>query len=137
MKKENLEDVVKVAKIIGPLIDGTANEIFTSYNTKLLSEPITYIVPAVWGARKDGELTATQKEINKQVAPVIKKVFESLQLRDLGGAQEFALWFLIRGLIIAKITYLIEAFKKLVNDKTDSEKQHPNILYDLVPLGNA
>lgn len=37
---------------------------------EIIKMPITYIVPAIWGAKKDGELTAAQKEINEQVAPL-------------------------------------------------------------------
>ncbi|NVL90808.1 MAG: hypothetical protein HWN69_07435 [Desulfobacterales bacterium] len=31
-KKESEEDLLKIARIIRPLIDSTANEIFTTYN---------------------------------------------------------------------------------------------------------
>ena len=136
-KKDEPEDVLNLAKTIGPLIDNTASEIFASYKTKLLTEPITYIVPAVWGAKKDGELTATQKEINKQVVPVITKIFESLDVKGLNSAQQFAIGFLIRGLFISKITYMIEVVKNKATDKTNSGEEDTNILKDLEPRGTA
>jgi len=102
---------MRISRVIGPLIDKTAEEIFISYKTRLLSEPIIYIVPAVWGAKKEGELEDTQKEINIKVIPVINELFDALRIRDLSGAQEFAIGFIIRGLIISKITYMIEAVR--------------------------
>jgi hypothetical protein len=135
--KEKPEDVMKISMIIGPLIDKSVTEIFATYKMKLLSEPITYIIPAVWGAKKDGELTDKQKEINMQVAPIIKRIFEILDLKDLSGAQEFAIGFLIRGLIISKITYMIEVINNKVSGKTNSGKKNTDILFKLEPLGNA
>ena len=81
LKSEEPEDVMKITKVIGPLIDKTANEIFMSYHARLISEPITYIVPAVWGAKKEGELEDTQKEMNRQFIPVIKELFDSLKIQ--------------------------------------------------------
>ncbi|MBW1741612.1 MAG: hypothetical protein JRJ42_10855 [Deltaproteobacteria bacterium] len=128
---------MKISRTIWPLIEDTANKIFVSYNTKLLAEPITYIVPAVWGAAKEGELTPTQKDINKKVAPVIEKVFESLQLKHLSGAQAFAIRFIIRGLIISRITYMIEAVKSKMIRKVNSGEQDTDMLNHLEPMGNA
>ncbi len=136
-KNHEPEDVMKIARIIGPLVDKKVQEIFGEYKMKLLNEPITYIVPAVWGAKKDGELTATQKEINEQVVPVIIKIIESFQVRNLSGAQAFAIGFLTRGLIIAKITYMIEGVKNRVTNKNSSWEENTDILKDLEPLGTA
>ncbi len=111
LKEEGPEDVMRISRVIGPLMDKTAEEIFISYKTRLLSEPIIYIVPAVWGAKKEGELEDTQKEINIKVIPVINELFDALGIRDLNGAQGFAIGFLIRGLIISKITYMIEVVR--------------------------
>jgi hypothetical protein len=111
LKKEEPEDVMRIARIIGPLADKTSNEVFISYREKLLTKPITYIVPAVWGAKKDGELEDAQKEINIKIVPVINELFDALGIKDLSRAQEYAIGFLIRGLIISKITYMIEAYK--------------------------
>ena len=82
-----------------------------AYQTRLLTQPISYIVPAVWGAKKEGELEDTQKEINKQIIPVIKELFAALESKDLDAPQEYAIRFLIRGLIISKITFMIGMMK--------------------------
>ena len=42
---------------------------------------------------------------------VITDIIELLEFKDLNDSQEFAIGYLIRGLIISKITYLIEASK--------------------------
>ncbi len=44
------------------------------------------IVPTVWGAKKGGELTNTEKAMNGQIAPVIKEIFKGLQLKDFQSA---------------------------------------------------
>ena len=113
---------MQIADIIGPMIEKAVWDIFVGYRVELLSEEITFVIPAIWGAKKDGQLTATQKAINEQIAPVIKRIFELLDIRDLDSAQEFALNYLVRGLIISKITYMIEAFRSRLKDRSLDEQ---------------
>ena len=96
---------------IKEIIDDTTNEIFISHKAEFMLEEITYIVPAVWGKIKHGKLTDTQLEINGKINDVITDIIQMLDLKDLNNLQEFAFEYLIRGLIISKITYLIEASK--------------------------
>ena len=96
---------------IKEIIDETTNAIFITYKEELLSEPITYIIPAVWGKIKQGKLTESQHEIFERIDSVITDIIELLEFKDLNDSQEFAIGYLIRGLIISKITYLIEASK--------------------------
>ncbi|MFC1867154.1 hypothetical protein ACFL0H_03365 [Thermodesulfobacteriota bacterium] len=96
---------------IKEIIDKTTNTIFTSYKKDLLFEPITYIIPAVWGKIKQGRLTESQKEIYSTIGSMIKNIMEILELEELNDAQLFAIEYFIRGLVISKIAYLIEAFK--------------------------
>jgi len=49
--------------------------------------------------------------------------FFSKQLEGLSRTQAFALGFLIRGLVISKITYMVEALKSRGTDKTDSSEE--------------
>ncbi len=104
---ENRGGILRIKEII----DKSATKIFISHKNELLLEPITYIIPAVWGKIKQGELTGSQKEIHKRIDPLITDIMEILELDDLNETQEFAIEYLIRGLIISKITYLIEASK--------------------------
>lgn len=50
--RKDPEDIMQIANIIGPLLDGVVNNIFMANRMELLSEPITYIVPAIWGRRR-------------------------------------------------------------------------------------
>lgn len=76
-------------------------------------------MPAVWGAKKDGELTTNQKEIHKQIIPIIEDVFEKLDLKKISPPQKFAIGYIIRGLIISKITYMILMLKNKINYTTN------------------
>jgi hypothetical protein len=122
---------------IKEIIDKTTNMIFDSYREMLLTEPITYIVPAVWGERKDGKLTTIQMEINKKIVPTINSIMELLELGDLNGDQRFAVGYLIRGLLISKIAYMIEAFRNQDFDEHGSNNKESDLLRQIEPLGNA
>ena len=128
---------MQIADIIGPMIEKAVWDIFVSYRVELLSEEITFIIPAIWGAKKDGELTSTQKAINEQIAPVIKRIFELLDIRDMDSSQEFALNYLVRGLIVSKITYMIEAFRSRLKDRTLDEQSLNDALMRFKPQGSA
>jgi hypothetical protein len=130
-------NIMQIADIIGPMIEKAVWDIFVSYRVELLSEEITFIIPAIWGAKKDGELTSTQKAINEQIAPVIKRVFELLDIRDMDSSQEFALNYLVRGLIVSKITYMIEAFRSRLKDRTLDEQSLNDALMRFKPQGSA
>jgi hypothetical protein len=135
-RKQN-KDIMQIADIIGPMIEKAVWDIFVGYRVELLSEEITFIIPAIWGAKKDGELTATQKAISEKIAPVINRIFELLDIRDLDSSQEFALNYLIRGLIVSKITYMIEAFRSRLKDRTLDEQGLKDALLRFKPQGNA
>jgi hypothetical protein len=137
MSRKQYRDIMQIADIIGPMIEKAVWDIFVSYRVELLSEEITFVIPAVWGAKKDGELTATQKAINEQISPVIKRIFELLDIRDLDSSQEFALNYLVRGLIVSKITYMIEAFRSKLKDRTLDEQSLKDALLHFKPQGNA
>ena len=128
---------MQIADIIGPLIEKAVWDIFISYRAELLAEDITFVIPAIWGAKKDGELTAVQKAINVEIVPVIERIFASLDIRGLDSSQDFALNYLIRGLIIAKVTYMIEAFRSRLKDRTLDEQGLKDALLRFKPLGSA
>ena len=95
---------------IKELIDETTTMIFSLYRDELLSEPITYILPVVWG-KKHGNLSGIQGEIHMKINPLIRDIIEIFAFKEINEDQRFALEYLIRGLVISKITYLIESFK--------------------------
>ena len=116
-KEEESQKILKAKRII----DNTANEIFLSHKNNLLSEPITYIMPAIWGETKDGNLTSAQREITEKIEPVINRLMRLFEFENLNKAQKFAVGYLIRGLIISKITYMIEALKNQKNGEGNLE----------------
>ena len=63
LNDENGSEILKIKEII----DETTSEIFLSYKEELLSEEITYIIPAVWGKIKHGKLTDSQMKINEKI----------------------------------------------------------------------
>jgi hypothetical protein len=133
--KKPSEDITRLSRVIGPLLDKTVNEVFLAHKDVLLTEPITYIVPAVWGASKDGKLTDRQEEINRQIAPVIRETLAVLDISALSESQSFAIGFMIRGLIISKITYMIEALKNkmFILDM----KKKDSLIHTIEPIGRA
>jgi predicted GTPase len=135
--RKQQKDIMQISDIIGPMIEKAVWDIFVSYRVELLSEDITFVIPAIWGAKKDGELTSTQKAINEQIAPVINRIFELLDIRDLDASQDFALNYIIRGLIVSKITYMIEAFRSRLKDRTMDEQNLKDALLHFKPLGSA
>jgi len=110
------EDMLEIARKIGPLIDEVTNHIFMAHRETLIKEPITYIVPAVWGAIKDGKLTKIQKDINQQFAPVVREVMSMLVPESATPAQRYAISYVLRGLMISRITFMVEGFKNRMNE---------------------
>ena len=113
------------------IIDKTTSMIFNSYKKELLSEPITYIISAVWGKIKQGTLTANQEEIYETISSMVENIMGILELDELNEAQIFAIEYFIRGLVISKITYLIEAFKNRSNTAIKLSHDNTNPLNNL------
>ncbi|MBW2608966.1 MAG: hypothetical protein JRC68_01305 [Deltaproteobacteria bacterium] len=122
---------------IKELIDKTTNMVFLSHKERLLSEPITYIVPAVWGKKKHGKLTINQQEIHNNIAPMISNIMKIFKFKEINEAQRFTIEYLIRGLVISKITYMVEAFKNRPIDEIQSGEGNADLLDSLEILGNA
>ncbi len=131
------EDSLKLAKAIGPIIDKLANDIFLFYSRQLAIKPANYIIPAVWGDEKNGELDHFQKAISKQVLIVVDNIFNLLAIDNLGKSQAFAIEFLIKGLIITKIIYMIEVLRNRMDDEIEINQEKPTSLEDLEPIGRA
>jgi hypothetical protein len=96
-----------LAAQISPLLDELNHKLFLEHQSSLMREPIDYVVPAVWGAKKDGRLTPEQQEMHQKTLPFIQKVLGIIALDDLSESQKFAVDFLLRGLIINRLTYTV------------------------------
>jgi hypothetical protein len=101
------QDLLSITKNIGPLLDRATREVFLAHAQKLMTESVDYIIPAVWGAKKDGALDETQQEIRKKVNPLVQEIFEALNILHLTREQEFALGYLIREAIVSKTIFMI------------------------------
>jgi hypothetical protein len=105
------EDVSKITKAIGPLIESTSRDIFSSNKDVLMAEQITYIVHAIWGVHADGELVQNQKEIHERFLPVKRKILDQFETGNFTAAQKFAVEYIVCGLIISRVLYMVEAFR--------------------------
>jgi hypothetical protein len=135
--KDEKVDVTRLGKSMGDRIDCLAHEIFVSHRSVLFFEHATYIVPAVWGAKKEGALTGVQKDINNRVEPVIRELLDGLGLANPTEEQKFAVEFMIRGLLITKITYMLELGKNMGLAPVDKNRKDKHPLTDIEPLGRA
>jgi hypothetical protein len=96
---------------IKQIIDETTDTIFSIHKKDLLVNPITYIVPAVWGRVKKGDLNPKQKNIFLSIETMVRNVIEIMEFDELTDSQRFSIEYLIRGLVISKIAYLIASSK--------------------------
>ena len=136
-KKKAPEDLTEISKIVAPLIDKTVNDIFMSHFDELLEKPITYIIPAIWGKDVNGELTLTQTKINDKITPVMERILRLFEFKNSSGEQEFAFEYLLRGLFVSKITFMIELKKNLELKAIVTAKASNKILSQARPIGNA
>ena len=102
----NTDESSSILKI-KEIIDETTDTIFSLHKKDLLNNPITYIIPAVWGRMGKGDLNPKQKNISLSIESMVRDVIEIMEFDDLTDPQRFSIEYLIRGLVISKITYLI------------------------------
>ena len=110
----NNDDSTSILRI-KQIIDETTDTIFSLHKKDLLANPITYIIPAVWGRIRKGDLNPKQKNIFLSIESMVRDVIEIMEFDDLTDSQRFSIEYLIRGLVISKITYLIASSR--TNDK--------------------
>ena len=139
--KEIVAEIMSISGVIGPMIDKSVNQIFMKYSIDLLQKPITYIVPAVWGSAISGELTPVQKQIYGEISPLINNVILHFQFKSSEQAQIFAVAYLVRALLISKLTYMVDAVRhaNLPGKKTVQSDNNYMIsgLAGMKPIGNA
>lgn len=122
---------------IKEIIDKTTDMIFITHKERLLSEPITYIVQAVWGKKDHGKLTFNQRRIKKNITTMILNIMEILDFDAIDESQRFSIEYLIRGLAVSKISYLVEVFKNQPKVTIKQVKEHTELIENLKTLGNA
>ncbi|ADK86216.1 hypothetical protein Deba_2863 [Desulfarculus baarsii DSM 2075] len=105
------EELIGRAKAIEPLVDKLCQDIVRAHRDALLAHEVTYVVPAVWGVSPQGPLNDEQKAIHAKVAQVVDQVMAIIDMRRAQPAQEYAVAYLLRGLIISKVAFQIEGLK--------------------------
>ena len=83
-------------------------------------------------------MDAVSTGINRIVVPALHNALMALDLKMRSPSQEFAVTYLIRGLIISKIAFMVESAKNVTNGVDHYRGDHP--AYDLQhvePLGSA
>jgi hypothetical protein len=133
-KKDKAEQITQIGRLVGERINELALSIYQKHRETLLAQPASHIVDAVWGT---GRLSPAQKAIHSQVLPVIREIHEALDLTDLTPAQEYALAYLVRDLIISKISCRVQAGKSIAQGAWKSPENDPAHLSGMEPLGNA
>jgi hypothetical protein len=127
------KDPTAVATRINPLLDALQQEVMASHGETLLDNPVEFVVPAVWGASKSGPLTPEQRRIHARVLPVVRRVHQAMGLERLEEPQRFAVDFLLRGFIINRLAYAVEAAKGRGLASTPGAEA----LEELEPMGTA
>jgi hypothetical protein len=139
VEQENGEmagDVRRRTKVIARAIHGLAVRIYETYPVELLNESPEFIVSAVWGVAAAGQLTPLQKEISKKIPPLVQEVLDILELDDSSEEQQFAIGYLVRGIIIAQISFTVQMLRTDVSVESRTREAAHN-LADLQPLGSA
>lgn len=136
-KPDGVQELMKITNAIGPLLDKTAHDIFSSHTSELLTNPITYIIAAVWGRSREDGLTSTQVQMNKRITPVIDEILRLFGNRKMDLPQQNAINYLIRSLLISKISLMIELFKNQTLMSAAVENKENNSLAEIEPIGNA
>jgi hypothetical protein len=136
-KPARTQELMKITNAIGPLLDKTAHDIFSSHTSELLTNPITYIIAAVWGAGNEDALTSAQVQMNKRIIPVIDEILRLFGNREMNLPQQNAVNYLIRSLLISKISLMVELLKNQTLMSAAVENKEDNSLAEIEPIGNA
>ena len=133
----NEEDVFAVAQQVESLLDSLVARIFSQYKYELLDQKITFIVPAVWGAVKDGQLTDVQKSIHQEVLAPLNEALSILDFKEISLAQDFAVGYMLRSLIVTKLVYMIEASRRQRAESRLAEELESDPLGGMDTVGSA
>jgi len=131
------KDVMQIPRTIEPLLNKIAFEIVERYRDDLLSKPVTYIVPAIWGAQEGGTLDSIQEDIFLKVSPTIEQIHKVIGIAELNANQRFSVGYLVKGLIISKITFMLEVLKNRLPETIQLDDPEKDSLEHLEPMGTA
>ncbi|UCH21630.1 MAG: hypothetical protein JSU83_24590 [Deltaproteobacteria bacterium] len=75
--------------------------------------------------------------MNKRITPVIDEILRLFGNRKMDLPQQNAINYLIRSLLISKISLMIELFKNQTLMSAAVENKENNSLAEIEPIGNA
>ena len=128
---------LRLAKLIGPEIDRMANEIFLLYTRRQDLNPTTHIIAAVWGNKANETLDELQQYIVQKVTFKVQKILAMITSDQTDSSQTFAMEFVVKGLLITKVLYMLEVLKsKMEKDVNVGGTQHES-LESIDPIGHA
>lgn len=130
-------DLGEITRVIRPLIQNETFDMFYSHGIGFMDAPINCVVPAVWGIKEDGRLTPDQQEINMRVQKIVERVIAALDVERINSSQRFAIGFLVRELIIARLLLFIQIFNGELTAQTGGQEEDLNILNNLDAWGSA
>jgi hypothetical protein len=132
------ESMYDISGVVNPAIENVCLNIFSDYRDILMNEDHEFVVHAVWGKGKEKELSDIQKSIHERALPVISSALRELKVEELGVSQRYAIGYILRGLIITKILFMVEMLKNKIRSGLPGNKDDQ--LYKLAtlkPHGNA
>lgn len=137
-RKRKEQAINGICRTINPMIDRVCDEVMLEHKDSLIKEEPSFVVYAVWGAGREEGLTEIQSAINRKVLPVINSVISELDIKDLDPDQQYAIEYLIRGLVITKLLFMTEMLKnRIFLNSAGSYQELIKKLASLEPMGNA
>lgn len=121
-------DISIIAKEITPIIESVAQDIFHHHMDFLLTRPSSYIVPVVWASEETIGMDPIAQDIYRRIEPAMESVFRALDLEHPNSSQLYGISYLVRGMIISKVAFMVEAFKNMT---TSIERNALATLYNL------
>lgn len=121
----------KITRIIRPMITKTTETVFFSYAGEIIKNGMEYIIPAIWGDRREQELDYVQEVIYAKVQSTVIKAIDALDIRSMDNEQRFCVEFLIRELLVYRLVALRAMFLESLMP------ENPLLLVEAEPAGCA
>ena len=128
---------LRLAKLIGPEIDRLANEIFLLYTRRRDLNPTTHIIAAVWGNKANETLDELQQYLVQKVTFKVQKILAVLTSEQTDPSQMFAMEFIVKGLLITKVLYMLEVLKSKMHKDLNVGSTQGEPLESIDPIGHA
>jgi len=119
------------------ILSGAALAVFQEHWEVLLEQPSSYIVPAIWDANREGNLDSVQAEIHAALAPVVGTILDRMAGSESPEVQRYTFRYLLNGLLIYKINYMVEFYRNRAGDPEGVRLQSPSLLAEMAPAGRA